>query len=114
MEKCEWARSASLRTGRMLAIGRYVVLFTQLAKGKSITLEEARMEMWRKMILMSQEEKEGEPLKMFVYQTIRGIKCVELRIAEDKGHLGNQDTASDSWRYRIGDQIDKRSARKDD
>merc|ERR1711954_493572 len=55
-EACEWATSMSLRTNRMLAVGRYVVLFTQLAKGESITLEEARMEMWRKMILSSQKD----------------------------------------------------------
>ena len=82
-KECEWAISMSLRTNRMLAVGRYVVMFTRLAKGETITLEEARMEMWRKMIIGSQKEKEGEQLKMFTYQTIQGVKCVELRIAED-------------------------------
>ena len=50
----------SLRTSRMLAIGRYVVKFAGIAKGKAMTLEESRMEMWRKMILGSQKEKPGE------------------------------------------------------
>ena len=92
-EGCEWATKMSLRTNRMLAVGRYVVLFTQLAKGESITLEEARIEMWRKMILSSQEEKEGEQLKMFTYQTVQGVKCVELRIAEDN--------ARDIWGTKV-------------
>ena len=48
-EHDKWATSGTLRTNRMLAIGRYVVKFAGLAKGKTMTLEEARMEMWRKM-----------------------------------------------------------------
>ena len=49
-EHDKWATCRSLRTSRIHAIGRYVVKFAGIAKGKTMTLEESRMEMWRKMI----------------------------------------------------------------
>ena len=67
----------------MLAIGRYVVKCVGMAKGKTLSLEAARMEMWRKMVISSQKEKAGETLKMFTYEKVQGVTCVELRIAED-------------------------------
>ena len=77
----------------MLSIGRYVVKFAGLAKGEKTTLEESRMEMGRKMIIGSQKEKLGEQLKMFTYETVQGVMCVELRIAEDN--------ARDIWGTKI-------------
>ena len=68
-------------------------MFAELAKGERMTLEESRMEMWRKMIISSQMEKEGEQLKMFTYETVQGVKCVELRIAEDN--------ARDIWGTKV-------------
>ena len=82
-EHLKWATSETLRTTRMLAIGRYVVKCVGIAKGKAMSLEEARMEMWRKMVISSQKEKSGELLKMFTYEKVQGVTCVELRIAED-------------------------------
>ena len=49
--------------------------------------------MWRKMIIGSQKEKAGEQLKMFTYETVQGVLCVELRIAEDN--------ARDIWGTKI-------------
>ena len=56
-EGMKWATSQTLRTTRMLAVGRYVVKWIG---SKKMTLEEARMEMWRKMIMCSQADKAGE------------------------------------------------------
>ena len=82
-EGMKWASSQTLRTTRMLAVGRYVVKWIGSKKDKKMTLEEARMEMWRKMIMCSQADKAGEDLKMVTYETVKGVVCVELRIAED-------------------------------
>ena len=76
----------------MLAVGRYVVKWMGLQKNKKMTLEEARMEM-RKMIISNQTEKVGEDMKMFTYETVKGVVCVELRIAEDN--------ARDIWGTKI-------------
>ena len=59
-EGMKWASSQTLRTTRMLAVGRYVVKWIGSKKDKKMTLEEARMEMWRKMIMCSQADKAGE------------------------------------------------------
>ena len=59
----KWATSETLRTTRMLAVGRYVIKWIGALEGKSMCLEDARIEMWRKMILSSQIEKAGEELQ---------------------------------------------------
>ena len=89
----KWATSETLRTTRMLAVGRYLIKWIGALEGKSMCLEDARIEMWRKMILSSQIEKAGEELKMFTYEKVKGVVCVELRVAEDN--------ARDIWGPKI-------------
>ena len=43
-ESMKWATSETLRTIRMLAVGRYMVKWIELQINKKMTLEEARME----------------------------------------------------------------------
>ena len=71
----KWATSMSLRTSRMLSIGRYVVKFAGLAKGETMTLEESRMEMWRKMVIGSQKEKPGATEDVHLRESTRCNVC---------------------------------------
>ena len=50
-EDMKWATSETLRTTRMLAIGRYIIKWIGTLKGWNMSLENARIEMWRKMII---------------------------------------------------------------
>ena len=59
-EDMKWATTETLRTTRMLALGRFVIKWIGALEGKKMSLEEARMEMWRKMIISSQMEKAGD------------------------------------------------------
>ena len=61
----------------MLAVGRYVDRATDKQDNDSGRGQNG------KMIISSKTEKVGEGMKMFTYETVKGVVCVELRITED-------------------------------
>ena len=65
----------------MLGIGRYLVPW-----GHKISLEEAREEIWRKMLITAQKEIPPKVQKAFRYDTIQGVTVLVLRAPADRAH----------------------------
>ena len=75
----EFLRTKTFGIDHMLAIGRYLVPWKH-----KISLEEAREEIWRKMLITAQKEKPPKPQKPFKYETIQGVIVLTLRAPQDR------------------------------
>ena len=72
--------------------GRYIAKW-QAQRKRETTLEDGRMEIWRKMLITSQTEYPPPKQKGYEYDIISGVICLKLRIA--KNVLANCDTTSE-------------------
>ena len=82
----------TLRVDNMISVGRYIAKW-QAQRKRETTLEDGRIEIWRKMLITSQAESPPPDQKGYEYDTISGVICLKLRIAKNN--------AMDIWGSRV-------------
>ena len=79
----KWATTETPITKAMLRIDSYVVTWAASKKEKT-AMEDGKLEIWRKMLIISQARVKPVKQKMFKYENIKGALYVELRIAKTR------------------------------